>query len=50
MEEPWQARLAASLLRLLIPRHVMLADVSVQAQSRFQAYARETKPSVRVTL
>jgi hypothetical protein len=31
------------------PRLVMPADVSAQAQSRFQAYARGTKPSVRVT-
>src|SRR6476469_6306418 len=31
------------------PRLVMPADVSAQAQSRFQAYARETKPSVPVT-
>jgi hypothetical protein len=49
MEEPWRARLATSLLRLLIPRLVMPADLSAQAQSRFPAYARETKPSVRVT-
>ena len=31
------------------PRLVMPADVNVQAQSRFQAYARRTKPSVRAT-
>jgi hypothetical protein len=31
------------------PPLVMPADVSAQAQSRFPAYARETKPSVRVT-
>src|SRR5690242_1249997 len=31
------------------PRFVMPADVSAQAQSRFQAYARGTKPSVPVT-
>jgi hypothetical protein len=47
--EPWRARLAMSLLRLLIPRLVMPADVSAQAQSRFQAYARGTRPSVRAT-
>jgi hypothetical protein len=46
MEEPWRARLAASLLRLLIPRLVMPANVSAQAQSRFQAYARRTRLGV----
>jgi hypothetical protein len=49
MDEPWRARLAASLLRLLIPRLVMPADVSAQAQSRFQAYARSAKLTVSST-
>jgi hypothetical protein len=35
MEEPWRARLAASLLRVLFPRLVMPADVSAQAQAKF---------------
>jgi hypothetical protein len=33
VEEPWRARLAASLLRLLIPRLVMPADVSAQVSN-----------------
>ena len=45
MEEPWRARLAASLLRLRIPGLVMSANVSAQAQSRCQAYARGAKPT-----
>jgi hypothetical protein len=49
MEEPWRAKLAAPLLRLLIPGLAMPADVSAQAQSRFPAYARRTTPTVSPT-
>jgi hypothetical protein len=35
MEEPWRAKPAAPLLRLLIPGLVMPADISAQAQPRF---------------
>jgi hypothetical protein len=35
MEEPWRARPTAPLLRLLIPRLAMPADVSAQTKSRF---------------
>jgi hypothetical protein len=35
VEEPWQARLAVSLLRLRIPGLVLPASVSAQAQSSF---------------
>ena len=35
MEEPWRARSAAPLLRLLIPGLAMPAGISAQAQSRF---------------
>jgi hypothetical protein len=46
VEEPWRARLAASLLRLRTPGLMMPANISVQAQSRFQAYARAAKPAL----
>src|SRR6202035_576909 len=42
MEEPWRAKPAAPLLRLLIPGLAMPADASAQVQSRFPAYARRT--------
>jgi hypothetical protein len=49
MEEPWRAKPAAPLLRLLIPGLAMPADVSAQAQFRFPAYAPRTTPTLSPT-
>lgn len=49
MEEPWRAKPTAPLLRLLIPRLAMPADIKAQTQSRFPAYARRTTPTVSPT-